>query len=125
MVTATKPLSIQNKYFHFSGERRKHLRNPYDLMPSRNNDFDQIKALLAETALLTRSNAKAIQALGDHISELTYDIAELAEAATFNPGASTTILCLGANCHCHHPGGKHFCSPFKPELYAQNYWAKI
>ena len=50
-------------------------------MPSHNKEFDQIKALLTETALLARSNAKAIQALGDHISELTYDIGELAEAA--------------------------------------------
>lgn len=50
-------------------------------MPSHNKEFDQLRALLTETALLARSNAKSIQALGDHISELTYDVAELTEVA--------------------------------------------
>lgn len=43
------------------------------------NSDDEIRALLRETAQLTRSNAVAIQALGDRISELAHTQEEARE----------------------------------------------
>lgn len=49
-------------------------------MTNSNGDrFDQIEALLSEAILVTRSNAKAIQALADRISEVTHIQEEAAE----------------------------------------------
>lgn len=48
-------------------------------MTNGNNEFDQIRALLAETVQLTRSNAVSIQSLTDRITELTFVQEEAAE----------------------------------------------
>lgn len=48
-------------------------------MTNGNNEFDQIRALLAETVQLTRSNAVSIQSLTDRITELTFVEEEAAE----------------------------------------------
>ena len=48
-------------------------------MTNSNNRLDRIETLLQETIQVTLSNAKAIQALGDRISEITHDIEALTE----------------------------------------------